>query len=65
MRMLTIDTILSPDDGGYYAEVYDGDSGKQVHETSVHDKRKAARHAAIKWAGGQSDVPSWRDGRNY
>ena len=46
MEELYFDIIHSPDDGGYYAEVYDR-SGKAVHTTKVFNTQTKARRNVV------------------
>ena len=41
--MKTIDVIESPDDGGYYAEVYDTATGRDLYSTPVTSTPEEAR----------------------
>lgn len=49
---LFIETHHSPDDDGYYAEVYDT-SDRTVHTTGVYETRDACRQAGVTWISDQ------------
>jgi len=55
--MKSIDTVHSPDDGGYYSEVYDDKTGVNAFQSDVCESRAAARRAARCWA--------MREGHNW
>lgn len=42
-------TVYSPDDGGYYVEIYDENTGKEMHTTDVYPDPETAIIAARKW----------------
>jgi hypothetical protein len=44
-----IDVIHSPDDGGYYADVWEAATGKDAHQTVVFGTPEDARDAAQRW----------------
>ena len=56
-EMLTVDTVYSADDHGWYSEVWD-EHGKNVYTSEVMRSRQAAKAAGVKWAGRQPG--SWR-----
>lgn len=41
--------VYSPDDGGWYVEIWDRNTGITLHVTRVFKDRHAARRAADKW----------------
>jgi len=45
---LSIEVIYSPDDGGYYAEVFN-ENGGTVHTTQIEPIRWRAKTAASNW----------------
>ena len=47
--LATIDVIYSPDDGGWYAEIY-GQLGQDLHTTELADDRDMAAAEAEDWA---------------
>jgi hypothetical protein len=59
---LTIDTIHSPDDGGYYAEAYDP-HGKEKYSSHICSTREQARVNVRRWAA-VSDY-GWRNGKDF
>lgn len=48
LRTFTIDTIHSPHDDGYYAEVIDA-NGKTVYTTPIKSMRCLATYSAKDW----------------
>lgn len=46
------DIVHSPDDGGYYAEVYD-QKGVQLYETDLQSNKKAVVAEVYRWTGEQ------------
>lgn len=41
-------TVFSPDDGGWYSEVYHY-SGRTAHQTDIFDTKEEASEAAVAW----------------
>lgn len=50
MARFRIDTVYSPDDGGYYAEVVEQITGKTVYTTRIHKRERDAQIEARYWA---------------
>ncbi len=64
VRTLKIDTIHSPDDGGYYAEVSD-EQGCDMHVTDVYPTQEQAKQKAIRHCSHLADLPNWKHGRDW
>jgi hypothetical protein len=47
-RLAFVDVVHSPDDGGWYAEVYNH-TGKTLHTTGVYPRSSQAEAYAIDW----------------
>ena len=43
-----VDIVYSPDDGGYYCEIY-GEIGQELHQTELADDIYMAANDADKW----------------
>lgn len=48
-KTYAIDTIYSPDDGGWYCDVFDETTGGQVFQTDVFRERSDAENAGRLW----------------
>lgn len=49
----------SPEEGGYYAEVWDAAQRKLLYLTDVHLTRQEAEKAARDWPRKQFDFAAW------
>lgn len=48
-RACKIDVTYSPDDGGYYAEVWEMETGKDLYQTRIYESAEAAQADAKHW----------------
>jgi len=62
-EVMLIDTMYSPDDGGYYAEVF-GRGGQTEYTTQICDSRIKARRLAEDWVHRNCFVPH-RKGHDF
>jgi hypothetical protein len=47
---IVVECIYSPDEGGWYCEMWEKSSGKTVHTTAVFGRQDAAMSDAVSYA---------------
>jgi len=49
-REVKLSTVYSPDDQGWYTEVFDKQTGEDMHSTAIYASPYRARREAERWA---------------